>query len=170
MIPYALPIRGARDDSAQFVQDPRDQIHGLMKPTVLGQCVQLGVMVFNVDIGHSSVFEPCISRGRSKLGECRRVCFQLRMPSPTAEPMEPTHAHLATRLILLPKDTNAHGTILEGLLSQIDLAAAVEVRRYTRKKIVAVAMKELKFHEPVYVGDVVSFTQDCNAWERPASP
>ena len=28
--------------------------------------------------------------------------------------MEPTHAHLATRLILLPKDTNAHGTIFGG--------------------------------------------------------
>ena len=72
--------------------------------------------------------------------------------------MEPTHAHLATRLILLPKDTNAHGTIFGGvILSQIDLAAAVEVRRYTRKKIVTVAMKEVEFHEPVYVGDVVSF-------------
>ncbi len=72
--------------------------------------------------------------------------------------MEPKDAHLATRLILLPKDTNAHGTIFGGvILSQIDLAAAVEVRRYTRKKIVTVAMKEVEFHEPVYVGDVVSF-------------
>ena len=67
-------------------------------------------------------------------------------------------AHLATRVILLPKDTNAHGTIFGGvILSQIDLAAAVEARRYTLKKMVTVAMKEVEFHEPVYVGDVVSF-------------
>lgn len=66
--------------------------------------------------------------------------------------------HLATRVILLPKDTNAHGTIFGGvILSQIDLAAAVEARRYTLKKMVTVAMKEVEFHEPVYVGDVVSF-------------
>ena len=66
--------------------------------------------------------------------------------------------HLATRLILLPKDTNAHGTIFGGvILSQIDLAAAVEARRHTLEKIVTVAMKEVEFLEPVYVGDVVSF-------------
>jgi len=69
-----------------------------------------------------------------------------------------TEPHLATRVILLPKDTNAHGTIFGGvILSQIDLAAAVEARRYTLKKMVTVAMKEVEFHEPVYVGDVVSF-------------
>ena len=68
------------------------------------------------------------------------------------------NAHLATRVILLPKDTNAHGTIFGGvILSQIDLAAAVEARRYTSLKMVTVAMKEVEFHQPVYVGDVVSF-------------
>lgn len=60
--------------------------------------------------------------------------------------------------MLLPKDTNGHGTIFGGvILSQIDLAGAVEARRHTRHKVVTVAMRAVEFHEPVYVGDVVSF-------------
>jgi acyl-CoA thioesterase YciA len=66
--------------------------------------------------------------------------------------------HLAIRVMLLPRDTNAHGTIFGGaILSQIDLAAAVEGRRHSRKRLVTVAMKEVVFCEPVYVGDIVSF-------------
>ncbi|MFO0723684.1 MAG: acyl-CoA thioesterase [Myxococcota bacterium] len=66
--------------------------------------------------------------------------------------------HLAIRVILLPKDTNAHGTIFGGvILSQIDLAGAVEARRHTDHSVVTVAMNGVEFHRPVYVGDVVSF-------------
>lgn len=65
---------------------------------------------------------------------------------------------IATRLMLLPKDTNAHGTIFGGaILSHIDLAAAVEARRHTRHKLVTVAMREVEFHQPVHVGDLVTF-------------
>ncbi len=64
----------------------------------------------------------------------------------------------AIRVMLLTKDTNAHGTIFGGaILSQIDLAGAVEVRKHTPKKVVTVAMREVEFHSPVYVGDVISF-------------
>ncbi len=64
----------------------------------------------------------------------------------------------AIRVMLLPKDTNGHGTIFGGiLLSQIDLAAAVEARKHTRHRVVTVAMREVEFHRPVFVGDVVSF-------------
>ena len=64
----------------------------------------------------------------------------------------------AIRVTLLPKDTNWHGTIFGGvLLSQIDLAAAVEARKHTRHRTVTVAMQEVEFKKPVYVGDVVSF-------------
>ena len=66
--------------------------------------------------------------------------------------------HLAIRVILLPKDTNAHGTIFGGvIMSQIDLAGAVEARRVTRQQFVTVAMKQIEFLEPVFVGDIVSF-------------
>jgi acyl-CoA thioesterase YciA len=71
---------------------------------------------------------------------------------------DPDERRLAIQLILMPKDTNAHGTIFGGvILSQIDLAGAVEARRHTRNVFATVAMREVKFHHPVYVGDLVSF-------------
>jgi acyl-CoA thioesterase YciA len=58
----------------------------------------------------------------------------------------------------MPKDTNAYGTIFGGvILSYIDQAAAVEAKRHGASFIVTVAMREVVFHEPVYVGDLVSF-------------
>jgi acyl-CoA thioesterase YciA len=59
---------------------------------------------------------------------------------------------------MMPKDTNAHGTIFGGvILSYIDQAAAVEARRHGTTFVVTVAMREVVFHEPVCVGDLVSF-------------
>lgn len=64
----------------------------------------------------------------------------------------------AIRVMMMPRDTNAFGTIFGGvLLSYIDQAGALEARRYTDHKVVTVAMKEVVFHEPVQVGDMVSF-------------
>ncbi|MBI4534558.1 MAG: acyl-CoA thioesterase [Candidatus Melainabacteria bacterium] len=64
----------------------------------------------------------------------------------------------AIRVVLLPRDTNKHGTIFGGIiLSYIDLAGAVEVGKHTTQKIVTVAIKEVVFKEPVMVGEVVSF-------------
>lgn len=65
----------------------------------------------------------------------------------------------AIRLVLLPRDTNEAGTIFGGiLLSYIDLAAAVGARKANpHRRYVTVAMKEVKFLEPVFVGDLVSF-------------
>ena len=65
----------------------------------------------------------------------------------------------AIRITMMPRDTNAHGTIFGGvILSYIDVAGGVEaVRRTGHERFVTVAMKEIIFHEPVYVGDLVSF-------------
>src|SRR5688572_24917260 len=64
----------------------------------------------------------------------------------------------AIRVVLMPKDTNAHGTIFGGvILSYIDIAAAIEVRKHTLKKFVTKAMHEVVFVAPVHVGDLVSF-------------
>ncbi|MBI6546940.1 MAG: acyl-CoA thioesterase [Cyanobacteria bacterium NC_groundwater_1444_Ag_S-0.65um_54_12] len=66
--------------------------------------------------------------------------------------------HLAIRVILLPKDTNEHGTIFGGvILSYIDLAGGVEARRNTDHPLVTVALREVIFKQPVYVGDIISF-------------
>lgn len=65
----------------------------------------------------------------------------------------------AIRLTMMPRDTNAHGTVFGGtILSYIDVAGGVESIRHTRhNRFVTVAMKEVIFHEPVYIGDLVSF-------------
>lgn len=62
------------------------------------------------------------------------------------------------RVVMMPKDTNAHGTIFGGvILSYIDQAAAVGAKKHGAGFIVTVAMREVVFHQPVYVGDLVSF-------------
>lgn len=64
----------------------------------------------------------------------------------------------AIRVLLMPKDTNALGTIFGGIiLSYIDQAGAVEAHRHVTGKLVTVAMREVVFHAPVFVGDLVSF-------------
>jgi acyl-CoA thioesterase YciA len=64
----------------------------------------------------------------------------------------------AIKLLLLPKDTNAYGTIFGGvILSNIDLASAVQARMVAPHRYVTKAMREVEFHEPVFLGDIVSF-------------
>src|SRR5947199_3200579 len=64
----------------------------------------------------------------------------------------------AIRVVMMPRDTNPHGTIFGGLiLSYIDQAGAIQARQHSHKKLVTVAMHEVKFIAPVFVGDLVSF-------------
>jgi len=59
---------------------------------------------------------------------------------------------------MMPRDTNAHGTIFGGvILSYIDQAGAIEARRQGLAAMVTVSMDKVVFHEPVFVGDLVSF-------------
>ena len=65
----------------------------------------------------------------------------------------------AIRIAMLPRDTNSQGTIFGGvILSYIDMAGAIEAHRRTgMDRFVTVAMREVIFHKPVFVGDLVSF-------------
>ena len=64
----------------------------------------------------------------------------------------------AIRVLMMPRDTNAHGTIFGGvILSYIDQAGAIEARRQGLQFMVTVSMDKVVFHEPVFVGDLVSF-------------
>ncbi|HSQ25000.1 MAG TPA: hotdog domain-containing protein [Pyrinomonadaceae bacterium] len=65
----------------------------------------------------------------------------------------------AIRISMLPRDTNSQGTIFGGvILSYIDMAGAIEAHRHTEMdRFVTVAMREVIFHAPVFVGDLVSF-------------
>lgn len=64
----------------------------------------------------------------------------------------------AIRVLMMPRDTNPSGTIFGGvILSYIDQAGAEEAKRHGPDRVVTVAMKEVVFREPVFVGDLVSF-------------
>jgi acyl-CoA thioesterase YciA len=81
-------------------------------------------------------------------------------PNSKVETLEnKTHRDAAIRITMMPRDTNAHGTVFGGIiLSYIDVAGGVEAVRHTRHdRFVTVAMKEVIFLEPVFIGDLVSF-------------
>jgi acyl-CoA thioesterase YciA len=67
----------------------------------------------------------------------------------------------AIRVLMMPRETNAHGTIFGGIiLSYIDQAGAVGAIGAGCHRVVTVAMNKVEFHQPVFVGDLVSlYTQ-----------
>ncbi len=73
----------------------------------------------------------------------------------------PEFERASIRKVMMPRDTNAVGTIFGGvILSQIDLAAAVEAHRSFPGRLVTVAMDKVDFKAPVFVGDLVSFSTE----------
>ena len=76
----------------------------------------------------------------------------------TQDPSARTSLQPAIRVLMMPRDTNAMGTIFGGvILSHIDQAGAIGAHAEVAGKLVTVAMREVEFHEPVFVGDLVSF-------------
>jgi len=67
-------------------------------------------------------------------------------------------AEPAIRVLMMPRDTNAQGTIFGGvILSYIDQAGAIEARRQGSRLMLTVSMDKVVFHQPVFVGDLISF-------------
>jgi acyl-CoA thioesterase YciA len=79
-------------------------------------------------------------------------------PTTEEKPEEMKH-DVAIRITMMPRDTNAHGTVFGGIiLSYIDVAGGVEAVRYTgHDRFVTVSMREITFLQPVFIGDLVSF-------------
>lgn len=72
--------------------------------------------------------------------------------------------YLALKALMMPRDTNQHGTIFGGvLLSYIDQAGAIGAGHaiaqadWPRQPLVTVGITSVEFHQPVFVGDVLSF-------------
>ena len=72
-------------------------------------------------------------------------------------------SYLALKAVMMPRDTNPHGTIFGGvLLSLIDQAGAVGARHEMQKSgwpeqaLVTVGMERVEFHHSVHIGDVLS--------------
>ncbi len=61
------------------------------------------------------------------------------------------------KVIAMPKDTNPSGNIFGGwIMSQIDVAGALGAKDLPIDRVVTVAVNAIEFHEPIFVGDVVS--------------
>ena len=68
--------------------------------------------------------------------------------------MPDDEANLAIRVVAMPADTNSSGDIFGGwLMSQMDIAAWVEARQHTAHRLTTVAIDNIVFHRPVFVGD-----------------
>ena len=63
---------------------------------------------------------------------------------------------LALRTLAMPADTNPDGDMFGGwLLAQMDMAGGVVARARAGRRVATVAVDSMKFHRPVFVGDVV---------------
>ena len=80
------------------------------------------------------------------------------MSENNASPSAPFDERLpAIRVVMMPRDTNALGTIFGGhILSLIDQAGAIGAHRLGLRRVVTGAMHEVVFRQPVKVGDLVS--------------
>ena len=62
------------------------------------------------------------------------------------------------RIVPMPADTNAHGTIFGGwVMAQVDVAGSIPAWARANGPVVTVAVNSFVFKEPVFVGDLVSF-------------
>src|SRR5688572_20753481 len=72
--------------------------------------------------------------------------------------MLPANEMPVLRIVPMPADTNAHGTIFGGwVMSQVDIAGSIPAWERANGPIVTVAVNSFVFKEPVFVGDLVSF-------------
>lgn len=71
------------------------------------------------------------------------------------------HLEPAIRTRAMPADTNPAGDIFGGwLLSHMDIAGEIAARQRAGRRVATVAIHAMEFHQPVHVGDVVSFYAD----------
>jgi acyl-CoA thioesterase YciA len=70
----------------------------------------------------------------------------------------PSDREPVLRIVPMPADTNAHGTIFGGwVMAQVDIAGSIPAWERAAGPIVTVAVNSFVFKEAVYVGDLVSF-------------
>lgn len=64
---------------------------------------------------------------------------------------------LTLQTVAFPADTNSAGDIFGGwVISQMDIAAGVMAAQRAQGRVATVAIDAMRFHAPVYVGDLVS--------------
>jgi acyl-CoA thioesterase YciA len=70
---------------------------------------------------------------------------------------EPPSGAPALRTLAMPADANPNGDIFGGwVLSQMDVAGGVPASELAAGRIATVAIDGMRFHQPIYIGDLVS--------------
>jgi acyl-CoA thioesterase YciA len=70
----------------------------------------------------------------------------------------PENEQPVLRIVPMPADTNAHGTIFGGwVMAQVDIAGSIPAWERAQGPVVTVAVNSFVFKEAVFVGDLVSF-------------
>lgn len=60
------------------------------------------------------------------------------------------------RVVAMPKDANPDGDVFGGwILSMMDVAGAIPARRIARNRVATVAMDNVQFLLPVFIGDCI---------------
>jgi acyl-CoA hydrolase len=78
-------------------------------------------------------------------------------------PHTPRASRVETVQIVLPGDTNTHGTIFGGILMQwIDIAAGVAAARHSRGPVVTASIDRLHFLLPVHLGEIIILQAQVN--------
>jgi len=63
----------------------------------------------------------------------------------------------ALRIVPMPADTNSAGHIFGGwIMAQMDIAGSIAAVEYSNGRVVTVAVTSMEFHQPVFVGDLIS--------------
>ena len=79
----------------------------------------------------------------------------------STSPIKPPSGEPAIRVVMMPRDANAHNTIFGGvILSYIDQAGFTEASRQAPHRYVTITMNKVEFKKPVFIGDIVSFYAD----------
>jgi acyl-CoA hydrolase len=83
---------------------------------------------------------------------------------PAARPVDTSRVEMTQ--MVLPGDTNAHGTAFGGqVMAWIDICAAISAQRHCHLPVVTAAVDELNFVEPIKQGMVVVLRSQVNmAW------
>ena len=70
----------------------------------------------------------------------------------------PPNEQPVLRIVPMPADTNAHGTIFGGwVMAQVDIAGSIPAWDRAQGPVVTVAVNSFVFKQAVFVGDLVSF-------------
>lgn len=78
-----------------------------------------------------------------------------------------SHSRVEMTEMVLPPDTNYHGTVFGGrILQWIDIAGAIAAQRHGRRKVVTASMDDMHFVIPIKLGDIVILRASVNYVHR----